>query len=422
MSPTFRSLHVRNYRLFATGQLVSLIGTWMQHVGQDWLVLELTHSGTALGIATALQFLPMLLFGLWGGVVADRHRKRRILVATQTAQASLALLLGVLVVTGVVRLWMVFVLAFALGVTTAFDIPTRQAFVVEMVGPDEVGNAVALNSATFNTGRIVGPALAGLVINQFGTGPVFLVNAASYVAVIACLIRMHESELRTPTPVARARGQLRAGIRYVRRRKDLLLPMALVAVIGTFGLNFQLTLALMARKEFDAGAGTYGVLSSILAVGSLTGALLSARRPGRPRQRLLVGSAIAFGALELAVGLMPNLVSFGLVLLFTGVTVITFTSTSNAIVQLGAGEEMRGRVMALYGLVFLGGTPFGGPLMGWLGQHVGPRSSLVVGGAVSMLFAMGVGWVLLRSDGRPLRTYRPRLRRAVATATYDVAR
>ncbi len=422
MRETFRSLRVRNYRLFASGQLVSLTGTWMQNVGQDWLVLELTHSGTAVGIATALQFLPVLLFGLWGGIVADRYPKRRILVLTQSVLGVLALGLGLLVVTGTVELWMVYVFAFLLGLTTVVDLPTRQAFVIEMVGRDDVANAVALNSATFNLARILGPAAAGLVINLFGTGPVFLANCASYAAVIAGLLRMSPAELRTPKRVARARGQLREGLRYVRSRRDLLLPIALVAVIGTFGLNFQLTLALMARKEFDAGPGTYGMLSSILAVGSLAGALLSARRRGRPRQRLLVGSAITFGGLELLAGLMPNIATFAAVLLITGIAVITFTSTANAIVQLGAGEAMRGRVMALYGRVVLGGTPFGGPLMGWLGEHVGPRSSLVAGGGVSMLTAMAVGAVLLRADGRPLRTYRPRLRRTVPATTYDIAR
>ncbi|MDQ1710745.1 MAG: hypothetical protein QOE45_195 [Frankiaceae bacterium] len=400
MTPMFRSLAIRNYRLFASGQLVSLTGTWMQNVAQDWLVLDLTHkSGTALGITTALQFLPMLLFGLWGGVFADRHNKRRVMIATQAAQGLLAFSLGILVVTGLVQVWMVFLFAFALGMTTVFDLPARQAFVVEMVGPDDVTNAVGLNSATFNSARIVGPAVAGVMIAHGGTPPVFFLNAASYLAVIFGLSKIRENELFPGRTVERAKGQVAAGLRYVRSRRDLLLPIVLVGVIGMVGLNFQITLALMARNEFHRGASTYGMLSALLAGGSLAGALLTARR-GRPTQRVLVGSAVAFGVLEAALGLMPNIVLFSILLVPTGFAVISFTSTALSTVQLGAGEDMRGRVLALYALVFVGGTPIGAPIIGWLGQYVGPRSTLVVGGLGSLVVSVTMAMLLLRSSGR----------------------
>jgi MFS family permease len=396
----FRSLAIRNYRLFATGQLVSLTGTWMQNVAQDWLVLDLTHkSGTALGVTTALQFLPMLLFGLWGGVFADRHNKRRVMIATQAIQGSLALGLGILVVTGLVQTWMVFLFAFALGMTTVFDLPARQAFVVEMVGKDDVTNAVGLNSATFNSARIVGPAIAGVMIAHGGTPPVFFLNAASYLAVIYGLSKIRENELFPGRRVERAKGQLVAGLRYVKGRRDLLLPIVLVGVIGMVGLNFQITLALMARNEFHRDASTYGTLSALLAGGSLGGALLTARR-GRPTQRVLVGSAVAFGVLETALGFMPNLLLFSILLVPTGFAVISFTSTALSTVQLGAGEEMRGRVLALFALVFVGGTPIGAPIIGWLGEHVGPRSTLVVGGLGSLVVSVSMGLLLLRSTGR----------------------
>ena len=403
MTPMFRSLAIRNYRYFAAGQLVSLTGTWMQNVAQDWLVLDLTdRSGTALGITTALQFLPMLLFGLWGGVIADRSNKRRVMMITQSIQGFLALSLGVLVVTGAVQTWMVFCFAFALGMTTAFDLPARQAFVREMVGPRDITNAVGLNSATFNSARIVGPAIAGLMIAGGGTAPVFFLNAASYLAVIYGLSRIREDELFSGRRVERAKGQLVAGLRYVKGRKDLLLPIVLVGFIGMLGLNFQITLALMARNEFHKGAETYGTLSALLAGGSLMGALLTARRE-RPTQRVLLGSAIAFGVLETALGLMPNIVLFSILLVPTGFAVITFTSTALSTVQLGADEAMRGRVLALYALVFVGGTPFGAPIIGWLGEHVGPRSPLVVGGLGSLVASVVAGVLLVRSTGRTWR-------------------
>src|SRR2546423_1619688 len=286
MSPTFRSLHVRNYRLFASGQILSLTGTWMQRVAQDWLVLQLTHSAVALGITTALQFLPMLLFGMYGGVLADRYPKRQLLLFTQAASAVFALALGVLDVSGVVQVWQVYVLAFLLGSSAALDTPTRQAFVVELVGPADLPNAIGLNSATFNSARILGPAVAGFLISLAGTGPVFLINAVSYIGPVLALLAMRDSELHRSKPVARAKGQARAGLRYVRSRPELLMPIILVTIVGMFGLNFQMTLALIAKQNFHRDALSYGALSAALAFGSLIGALGAARRP-RPRNRYL---------------------------------------------------------------------------------------------------------------------------------------
>jgi MFS family permease len=427
----FLSLRVRNYRLFAGGQVVSLTGSWMQRVAQDWLVLQLSHgSGTALGITTGLQFLPTLLFSLYGGTLADRYSKRRLLLGTQTAMGLLAVVLGALDVEGAVTLWQVYLLALALGVATSIDTPVRQAMVVELVGSKYVTNAVSLNSATFNLARIAGPAIAGLAIEKVGTGPVFFANAVSYLAVIASLLVIREREMHLSTRQPRLPGQLRAGLDYVRRRPDLYLPLVLVGVLGTFGMNFQITLALIAHNVFHRQAGTYGLLSTTLAVGALGGALLAARRP-RPRQRLLVGSALGFGVLETLTGLMPNYVSFMVLLVPTGVAMLTFSIAANSTMQLGSSSAMRGRVMALYSLVFMGGTPLGAPLVGWLAQVAGARYSLIGGGAASIVSAVVVGAVLIRSapglraSGRkriqPALHMRPISRSAVGPS-YDEAR
>lgn len=395
MTSPFRSLRVRNYRLFAAGQVVSLTGTWAQRVAQDLLVLKLSHgSGTALGITTGLQFLPLLLFSLPGGVLADRYDKRRLLVVAQAAMGVQALVLGLLDVTGAVQLWMVFALAFALGLGSALDVPTRQSFVVELVGSTDLPNAVSLNSATFNLARIIGPAVAGLSVAAIGTGPVFLVNAASYLAVIAGLLAMRPAELRPARQAPRGRGQLAEGLRHVRHTPELLLAMTLVLFVGTFGLNFQVTLALMATNEFHRGASGLGTLTSLLAAGSLLAALAAATR-GRPSQRLLVGSAVVFGLLELADGLVPGYLGLAVLLVPTGMAVLTFTTAANSTVQLAAAPELRGRVMAIYVLVFLGTTPFGAPVIGWLAERLGPRSGLVIGGAVTTAAALLIGTALL---------------------------
>ena len=408
---TFRSLRTRNYRLFAAGQVVSLSGTWGQRVAQDWLVLELSDdSGLALGITTGLQFLPVLLFGLYGGVLADRYDKRRLLLGAQAAMAALALVLAVLDLTGAVALQHVYLLAFGLGLASAVDTPVRQAFVSEMVPGEDLPNAVSLNSATFNSARILGPAAAGVAIAAVGTGWVFAANALSYVAVLGGLAAMRTGELHPSRRVERARGQLREGLAYVRRRPDLLVPIALVFVVGTFGLNFQLTLALVVKQVFERGAGSYGLLSAFLALGSLLGALASARRSGPPRQRTLFAAVLAFGLLEIAVGLAPTFAVMAVLLVPTGVAVLTFTTTANAIVQLGSEPHVRGRVMALYVLVFLGGTPVGAPLVGALAEAFGPRSSLVLGGVVTGTAGIVAAVVMTRVRGLRLEPHLVRRR------------
>jgi MFS family permease len=392
----FRSLRVRNYRLYAAGQLVSLTGTWMQRVAQDWLVLELTNSGTALGIVTALQFLPSLLFGLWGGVLADRYDKRKLLLATQTGLALVALILGVLDVTGIVQYWQVLVLALLLGLVSAVDSPVRQSFAVEMVGPDDLTNAVGLNSTIFNSARILGPAVAGVMITAVGTGWAFVANAISSIAVLAGLALMRPSELRPSPAIDRVRGQLRAGLRYVWHRQDLLLTMILVFVVGTFGLNFQITTALLAKQVFHRTATGYGLLSTALAVGACVGAVLATRRRTRPSLLFLLLAALSFGLLEMIAGSMPGFGGTALVLVLVGLAMLTFTTAANSSVQLGVEATMRGRVMALYLMCFLGGTPLGAPIVGWVASTVGPRWGMIGGGLVCMAVAVGLAVYLVR--------------------------
>jgi MFS family permease len=395
----FRSLRVRNYRLYASGQLVSLTGTWMQRVAQDWLVLELTNSGTALGLVTALQFGPSLLLGLWGGMFADRYDKRKLLFATQSSLALVALVLGLLDVTGVVQYWHVLVLAGALGVVAALDTPVRQSFVVEMVGKDELANAVAINSTIFNAGRILGPALAGVLITGIGTGWVFLLNALSSIGVLAGLGLMRADELSPSPPLQRARGQLRDGLRYVRGRGDLVLTMVLVFVVGTFGLNFQITTALLAKQVFHRSASGYGLLSTALAVGACAGAVVATRRTRRPTQLFLLGMALLFAVLEIATGLMPGFDSTAALLVPTGLVMLTFTTAANANVQLGVEPTMRGRVMALYLVCFMGGTPFGAPIIGWAAGAFGPRWGLIGGGLICLFAALGLSALIARRRG-----------------------
>jgi MFS family permease len=395
----FRSLKVRNYRLYASGQLISLTGTWMQRVAQDWLVLNLTNSGTALGIVTALQFGPSLLFGLWGGVLADRGDKRRLLLATQTLLAVVALVLGLLDIGGVVRYWHVLVLATALGLVSAVDTPIRQAFVIEMVGKDELTNAVAINSTIFNAGRIMGPAVAGVMISAVGTGWAFVGNAASSIAVLAGLAMMRPAELFPAPPLQRARGQLREGLQYVRGRADLMLTMTLVLVIGTFGLNFQITTALLAKQIFHRSATGYGMLSTALAVGACVGAVLATRRTKRPTQLFLIATGVVFALLEIAAGSMPGFNATALLLVPTGLAMLTFTTAANSSVQLGVEPMMRGRVMALYLMCFMGGTPLGAPVIGWVAGAFGPRWGMIGGGLICLLVAVSIAATIAHRRG-----------------------
>jgi MFS family permease len=419
LSPTFRALSNRNYRLYAAGGVVSNTGTWMQRVAQDWLVLTLTHGpgqgAVALGITTGLQFLPILLFSAYAGLVADRFSKRRMLQLTQAAMAATSLLLGILAVTGTVQTWHVFVLAFVFGTGTAFDAPTRQSFVSEMVGPDDLTNAVGLNSASFNVARIVGPAVAGLLIALFGsgvqaTGGVILLNAVSYVAVIYALERMRVEDLDSPEPARRGPGMIRDGLRYVRGRPDVMLVLAIVFFAGTFGMNFQMTSALMATQVFHKGAGEYGLLGTTMAIGSLAGALLAAGRVGRPRQRLLVLAGLAFGVVEVASGLAPSYLWFAVLTPLLGITVLTMITSANATVQLSVAPSMRGRVMALYMMIFQGGTPLGAPVVGWVGATFGARWTLIGGGALTILGIVAAVLVFSVSTGVRLPVGRPRSR------------
>lgn len=391
----FSALGNRNYRYFFIGQVVSNSGTWIQRIAQDWLVLSLTGSAFAVGVTTAMQFLPMLLFGLFGGVLADRFPKRALLIFTQGAMGLLAAGLAVLTLTGSIQVWQIYVFAFMLGLVTVVDNPTRQTFVVEMVGKKDLGNAVSLNAANFQTARLIGPAVAGALMAAVGAGYAFAVNAVSFGAVILGLLAMNRAELRPAPRLPREKGQLRAGLHYVAGRPDLIWPIVLIGFIGTFGFNFATILSAFAYSVFHVGPGLYGLLNTAMALGSLAGALLAARR-SRPRLRLLVGAALAFGILEAAAGLAPGYWTFAALLTLVGLFGLTVNTAANALVQLRTDPAMRGRVMSLFMMVFAGGTPLGAPLVGWLTEQYGPRIGLLACGLVSAVAAGVIGLVLAR--------------------------
>ena len=390
MRSTFASLRYVNYRLWFAGALVANIGTWMQRVAQDWLVLTVLtdDSGVAVGITTALQFGPVLFLSAWAGLLADRIDRRKLLMATQVTQAVLAAGLGILVLSGHVQLWHVYVFAGLLGCVSAIDAPARQTFVADLVPADRLPNAVGLNSASFNAARMIGPGLSGLLIAWVGIGWVFPINALTFAATIFALTRMRTGELRAVPRTARGKGQIREGIAYVRGRSDILILMAVVGVVSTFGLNFQLTSAMMARTEFDKGPQEYGILGSILAIGSLTGALLSARRE-RPRVRLVIGSALAFGIASGVMALMPTYELYALACIPVGLASMTMMTAANSTIQVSTDPAMRGRVMSLYMVVFLGATPVGSPVVGWVAETFGARWSIGVGSIAAVLVAVG---------------------------------
>lgn len=400
----FRALESPNYRLWAGGALVSNVGTWMQRVAQDWLVLTVltNHSGTAVGITTALQFLPMLLLGPYAGVLADRYRKRVILLWTQTAMGICGLIVGLLVITGVAQLWHVYLAALALGLAAAIDGPARQAFVSELVGPEKLSNAVALNSASFNSARLTGPAIAGVLIAWIGTGPVFLLNAASFAAVIVSLCRVKASELEPATPVTRGKHQLAEGLRYVRQRPDLVLILLMVGLLGAFGMNFQVTNSLMSTAEFRMGPEAFGLLGSIMAVGTLAGALLAARRTG-PRLRFMLGGALSLGAFTVLASISPSFWIYAAVLVPVGLASITFLNSCNTTIQLSVEPQFRGRVLALYLAILQGGTAIGAPLMGWIGTEFGARWAVASGGVVVLLTAVACVILVSRRSQKTLR-------------------
>jgi MFS family permease len=380
---SFDSLSVPNYRRYFAGQMVSLSGTWMQTVAAIWLILTLTDSGIAVGLTTALQFLPMLLLGAWGGLLADRIPKRRLLIVTQALMAIPAIGLFTVTATGVVAPWMVYLAVFAMGSVNAVDNPTRQSFVFEMVGADRVVNAVSLNSVIVQAARLVGPALAGLLIAGFGVVPCFALNALTFVAMIFALWGMDPRGLHTEPVVAREPGAIRAGLRYVRATPELAVPLALMALVGTLGFNFQVILPLLAKFSFEGGAMTYGALVSAMAVGSIAGALVNGAH-GRTGPRLIAAGALAFGILALLGGVAPTLALEIPVLAGLGAAAVTFAATINSTLQLAVSPEMRGRVMALYSVVFLGSTPIGGPLTGWLSQTYDPRVALLLAGITGL--------------------------------------
>lgn len=404
---TFQSLHTRNYRLYFTGQIISVSGTWMQSVALAWLVVHYlapkNERGVDIGITLALQFLPMLLFGAWGGLIADRVDKRRLLVMTQTSAGCLALALGLLILighgpAGSAHLWEVYLLSLLLGVVNMFDNPARQTFVIEMVGKADLTNAVSLNSIVMNGARVIGPAIGGILIATVGLGVCFLANSASYGAVIVALMLMRRSELHVAQRVARAKGQLREGVRYAWRTPNLRDPLMLVFVVGLLAYNFTVILPLLAQDTFHGGAGTFALLTSLMAGGAVVGGLIVANR-GKPNIHRLTGVGIAFSVMIGVVALSPTLVVACVALVFMGGLSIAFIATANSTIQLQVEPTMRGRVMALYAMGFLGTTPIGAPLVGWISQTSSPRVALLVG-AVATLVASTVTMLRHRNEHR----------------------
>jgi MFS family permease len=417
LSTTFRSLQVRNYRLFATGQLVKLVGVWMMFTAQDWLVLDLSHNSPgALGIVAALQFLPVLLLTLWSGKLADRFDKRKLLIWANTAFAGTAVIFAVLVAAGVVTLAWVFLFALLLGIANAIETPVRQAFVSELVELPLLPNALALSAATFNCARIGGPALAGVALAVFHTGPVFLIATALAIAPVFSYTRMSTADLRTAAPQAKKDARIADGLSYVRRRPDLLLPIALMAVVGMIGFNFPVTLAALAKINFHAGPSSFGLLTTALAVGALGGALAGSARRARPGAYVVLGAAIAFGLFEFAVGFAPSFLVAALLLVPTGFFSIYLAQAANHRVQMGVHSAFRGRVMALYVLVFLGTTPVGASLAGWWGEHFGVPSTIWGAGLVCFVAGVGaLGWQLRTSGDRLSVRFRPYPRLSVVS-------
>jgi MFS family permease len=421
---SFSSLSVPNYRRYFAGQVVSVSGNWMQMVAEGWLVLSLTSSGVAVGIATASQFVPLLFFGALGGLFADRYDKRKLLMCTQAAMAVPALFLLGVTAAGIVTPLMVYATAFTRGAVNALDNPARQSFVIEMVGADRVVNAVSLNSVIIHTSRIVGPALAGVVIAIWGVAPCFGINALSFVAMLVALAGMSSAQLRRPKLVTHERGAFREGLRYVARNRELSIPLLLMAIVGTLSFNFQVVLPLMARFSFGGDATTYAILLSAMAVGSVTGALVNGAR-GRTNTGLITLSAAAFGVFGLVAAAAPTLPVEILALVPLGMASVTFAASVNSHLQLSVDPLMRGRVMALYSVVFLGSTPIGAPIAGWLSETVGARAGLVLAGVAALAAAVIARVAFSRSAGRveaPPQLPGPKLRPELRARERDASR
>ncbi len=380
----WRSFRHRNYRILFPANAVSNIGSWAQRIAQDWLVLELTHSGIYLGIVTALQFAPVLFFSLHSGALADRYNKRKVLIATNILGGLASLGLGTLVITGQIKLWYVFVFATVLGISTAIDAPVRASFTTEVVGQSDLPNAVSLNSANFNAGRLIGPALSGLLIATFGTGPSFIFNGLTYFFVIIALMKLDERaffHIDRPSTMT----SVREGLRYAKARPDIYVVMLIVFFIATFGLNFQIFNALMTTKEFHKGPASYGLLGTFVAVGSFSGAIFSTRLEHFRKTRFVIIAGGVFSLTVIVLSIMPNYVSYALWLPICGVTALTTLVTANSIVQVNSDQKIRGRVMGIYLLIFMGGTPFGSPLIGVLSEVIGIRETIAACGAISLL-------------------------------------
>lgn len=393
---TFDSLRVRNYRLFFSGQVVSWTGTWVHWVAQGWLILELTRSGFGLGVVTALQWLPVLVLGAWAGVITDRFDKRHLLIFTNVASGSLSLILGIVTVSGAVRLWIVIVIALLLGIITAIDNPTRQTFTFEMVGRQRLPNAISLNTATFTTARVIGPVVAGFLIAGIGIGECFLVNAASYIPITVGLLRMDPTELKTTGIVEQKPGQVREGLRYIASIPILRSLLTIMAVVGTFQYNFQVILPVLAKQTFGGDATTFAFLGAVLGVGMFAGSITSAAfaRAGR---RYLLTAGLMLGLMSILVGAAPNVWSAALLMLPMGAASMTFLATVNSTLQLNSSDAMRGRVMAIYFVLFLGSTPIGAPILGWIAETFSPRAALAFGG-VATLAACAYGYLKLPHD------------------------
>jgi MFS family permease len=395
---TFQSLHVRNFRLFFFGQMVSQCGTWMQTIALGWLVLHLSHnSGFAIGLVIALQFIPTLLFGVWGGVIADRFDKRSVLLCTQVAMATVAVLLAVVDLSNVVQLWMLYVIIFGFGMALAVDNPTRQSFVPELVPPHELPNAIGLSSAIFQVARILGPALGGVLIVAVGTGVCFVLNAVSFVFIVAALLMMRTGELHRDAPLGREKGQVRDGLRYVWRTPELRSTLLLTLIVGMFAINSPVVLPLLAKITFEGNAAVYSWMTIAMGAGAVVGALFVANK-AHARGTLLFATGMSFGVATCVASLAPSLGMFIALLVVVGAGQISFLATCNSLLQLRADPVMRGRVMAVYTITLLGTTPIGGPIVGWVSQQFGPRWGLALGGiaTIGAVFVFGTAFIRAR--------------------------